>query len=287
MTTRVNGRKPPAAGRRSGYTLLESLLALSLLLVLMVTVITATSLFMQFRSQAADRILPAFSLTSFLEDIGNDLRSTEGYTMEDHREFDASESEVFDMQIGERVLNIDISRLGSRVQFVGNDRAFVVVRLGSNSRFYEASSPFSTPRQSVLWIGPETNEVRLATHLSGKQTLDHTIQRPKKTPGLVRSELDVNNQVTSSHSIEEVSRIAFRYFDGRVWHSKWNSHLKGNRLPHAVEIILELKEGLASPFRTVIGIPAGTSSFIWAETLDTKMAGAKPADAIVRRRVMP
>jgi hypothetical protein len=127
----------------------------------------------------------------------------------------------------------------------------------------------------------------LATHLSGKQTLDHTIQRPKKTPGLVRSELDVNNQVTSSHSIEEVSRIAFRYFDGRVWHSKWNSHLKGNRLPHAVEIILELKEGLASPFRTVIGIPAGTSSFIWAETLDTKMAGSKPADAIVGRRVIP
>ena len=165
----MNGRKLPTAARRSGYTLLESLLALSLLLVLMVAVITATSLFMQFRSQAADRILPAFSLTSLLEDIGSDLRSAEGYTTEDYREFDASQSEVFDSQIGERVLNIDISRLGSRVHFVGNESAFVLVRLGSNSRFYEASSPFPAPRQSVLWIGPDSDEVRLATHRSGKQ----------------------------------------------------------------------------------------------------------------------
>ena len=287
MTTRVNGRKLPTAARRSGYTLLESLLALSLLLVLMVTVITATSLFMQFRSQAADRILPAFSLTSLLEDIGSDLRSAEGYTTEDYREFDASQSEVFDSQIGERVLNIDISRLGSRVHFVGNESAFVLVRLGSNSRFYEASSPLSAPRQSVLWIGPDSNEVRLATHRSGKQTLEHTIQRPKKSSGLVRTELDVKNQVTSANSIEEVSRIAFRYFDGRVWHSKWNSYLKGNRLPHAVEIILELKEGLASPFRTVICIPAGTSSFFWAETFDTKIVDAKPTAAIVRQNAIP
>ncbi len=61
--------------RRSAFTLLEMILALSLSMVLVAALFSATSLYWRFRSESLDRVQPAVVLAGFMQDIGNDLRS--------------------------------------------------------------------------------------------------------------------------------------------------------------------------------------------------------------------
>lgn len=241
---------------RSATTLLETLLALSLLFVLMGTTITATSLFWRYRSQTTDRVLPSLILSGLLEDMAGDLRSVEAISAS--ATTSTRSLETAGPQIGERALDFGRSAADKPIHFVGNEHAFSLVRNGKNTRFQEAGGLDSEINYTVLWISPKLNEVRLATHHAGNRLIEQTYRRDKSRAGLLRIELDSKKPI-GSHIIEEVTRLSCRYFDGSSWHKEWNSFLKGNRLPRAVEMTVEVSGRQGIPYRTVVSLPAGST----------------------------
>lgn len=237
---------------RSATTLLETLLALSLLFVLMGTTVTATSLYWRYRSQTTDRVLPSLILSGLLEDMAGDLRAVEAIS-----ESSTQSLEATGPQIGERALDFGRSAADKPIHFVGSEHAFAVVRNGRNTRFQEAGGVDTEVHYTVLWISPKLREVRLATHRVGSRLIEQSYRRDQSQSGLLRIELDSKKPI-GSHTIEEVMQLSCRYSDGASWHKEWNSFLKGNRLPHAVEITVEVSGRLGSPYRTVVSLPAGS-----------------------------
>ena len=242
--------------RRNATTLLETLLALSLLFVLMGTTVTATSLFWRYRSQTTNRVIPSLILSGLLEDIASDLRAVEAIS-EPPTPF-AQSRETAEPQIGERALDFGRSAADKPIHFVGNEHAFALVRNGKNARFQEVGVIDSEVHYTVLWICPKLSEVRLATHRAGSRLIEQSYRRDKLRSGLLRIELDSKKPI-ESHTIEEVMQLSCRYFDGASWHKEWNSFLKGNRLPHAVEVTVEVSGRLGIPYRTVISLPSGST----------------------------
>ena len=135
----------------------------------------------------------------------------------------------------------------------------------------------SRPRRDLL---PGTTATTTPT--SDLRAVTYSFAMPGSTSvsGLVRTEGDrmaieaveasggTATQLSTAQVLApEVTAIGFRYFDGRVWQTTWDSETNG-RIPRAVEISFKLVEPRRKPpvfnvavsrsmesFRTVILIP--------------------------------
>jgi hypothetical protein len=133
----------------------------------------------------------------------------------------------------------------------------------------------SRPRQDLL---PGTSAVAGLSGTSDLRAVTYSFVAPGSSPmsGLVRTEGDrmaveaveanggVATQISNGQMLApEVSALTFRYFDGRVWSTEWDSETNG-RIPRAVEIQIVFAQPVRKKsffshsmdaFRTVILIP--------------------------------
>ncbi len=251
--------------KRSGYTLLEVILAISLSFFIVVTIGTMINLNINILDRQQKDTERRQLIRTIMMLIGNDLRATIQY-----KEFDTSAldetlasllggalpvDEETDEDEGpsrpglygtEFELIIDISRLPRRDQYDVN----IMSKTGS-------IVDFTSDLKSVSYYvaGPTNN---------GDSATDRFGNTLESGSGLVRRE---NDRAIASYALDngteidfdeaesiispEVQSISFRYFDGEEWLTEWDSEEEG-RLPSAVEINLVVSDGYVSPVTSSI-----------------------------------
>lgn len=260
MSQRFQLETRTAIPSRPAYTLLETILALSLTMVLMTSVVTATSLYWKFQTNTTKLMTPALVLSGVLEDVSSDARAvvgTPGSSIASAFNNPDVRNSLGD-NIRERVLVFGKDAQEKPIHLVGNSTSLALLRAGKNARFFREGSANTTSEHTIVWLSPEREETRLATTRNGNRIIERTISRPTGAKGLIRIDLDNANE--PAHAIEEVIHAQFQYFDGTRWFREWNSFERNERLPHAIAMTLEVSGKLGQPFRSVIAIPTGTTT---------------------------
>ena len=257
---------------RTGFTLLETLLALSLLTILMVTVAASITLYAQYRHRGLEGAREAKVLLGTLEDLQNDLSACYNLrdaTLEPPVDHNAANP---DTSLGQEHFLAFSDAQSRPIRFVGRSNAILLLRQGLNPRFeWTECDPLASESQ-ILWLGTGTTSIRLPSALEQRRTVEHEYRIPNEvTPaiaGLHRCWLPVTDKQIARDTPNtknrltqvwdknrEVQQIQFRYFDGTHWRRDWNSHAEENRLPAAVEIELVLVSAPQKPMRFVLRLP--------------------------------
>ncbi|TWT94210.1 hypothetical protein [Neorhodopirellula pilleata] len=248
-----------------GFTMMEALLSMSLISLLMVAILASTTLYVQYRSRSIHGNRAAVVLRGTLDDIQNDLRSCLPALATWHTSSpiagELNVTTVSDNSIGERVLQDDRSEEASPVHFVGRRDALLLLRAGLNPRFpseHDVKQEQSPRGSQVLWLSPSRSEINLPVSRYGGRVVTKRFRTNESTPGLCRATLshrDDSGPIWDVNS--EVVAIQFRFFDGNDWLAMWDSHLRNESLPVAVELTVAFREDPSNACRIVTYLPCG------------------------------
>lgn len=260
-------------GTRSGFTLLEVLLAAALCAVLVAASFEAVHLNWKYRTAGEATRLESRLRLGLVEDLAFDLRAAlapdaEGLDRAVRPAPSAGRSRV---DFSEQQLTIADDIPLRPIHFVGTPSSLLVLRGTPSPRFPAPSR--STPVQQVVWWSGAAGAPRLPYATSGTQKRMRSPALPMTSPasGLLRTAWPVGTgdarpgaRIGSGDGggtipVESsVRSIGFRYFDGSAWRTGWNSCDDG-ALPRAVEVTLTLMEGDGLPLRCVVHLPQGRS----------------------------
>ncbi len=246
---------------RNGYSLLEMLLAVSLMTILIAAVTFTTGFFVQLSSKGRIQVEQAFTVDCVIEDLILDIKATSRdisplNTSDLAR---ASNPLAPEMAVGsERMLQWESSQENRYVNLVGNSGALMITRDGVNPRFTGQSkdAQLSNPtdsQQHILWMAPSIQQSTLAAEISGLQCINRTFARPNGSSGLIRAHVR-RNLLLASMETNEVVATQFRYWDGKTWVESWNSFERKNQLPSAIEITVRLRTDPDKRQRFICGL---------------------------------
>jgi prepilin-type N-terminal cleavage/methylation domain-containing protein len=235
-------------GARGGYTLIEMLLAVSLMTILIAAITITTGSFVQLSTKGRVQIQQAFAVDCIMDDLILDLKATMRAIQPTSFSEQTGPADIPFPQLSvgtERILQWDSSEENCYVSFVGNSAALLITRIGVNPRFagqseFRKSTASADSQQHLLWMSPSITQVTLAAEIRGPQSINRTFTRPKNSSGLLRAYVH-RHQLTTSMETSDVIAMQFRYWDGKVWVENWNSFIQANQLPTAVEIRIRLK----------------------------------------------
>lgn len=263
-----NTRRAP-----SGFTLLETLLALSLLTTLMVTIVASIGLYAQYRQRGIEGVREAKVMLGTVEDLQNDLNAC--FALADATRVPAIDSDATSPSTSfakEYFLTFSDTQLRP-IQFVGRSNAILLLRQGVNPRFEWTDRHPLVSESQILWLATRTQSIRLPYALDQQRPIERVYQVPNEvipaSEGLHRYWSPVVHQLMSQDTSirgtnkpmpiwdknTEIQQIKFRYFDGTDWRPVWDSHLQENRLPVAVEVELVLVSSPQKETRLVLRLP--------------------------------
>lgn len=268
---------------RTGLTLLETLLALALTTLLMVTIVASTTLYAQYRFRGIEGARHAQVLWGTFSDLQNDLQACYGAAHDELPQLTAAQGQEAASQetasfstnsnmAQERVLAFSTSQ-PQPVRFIGRENAILLLHQGTNPRFAWNEFHPTTDESHVLWLAPQTRAIRLPYALEERREVEREFALPGelagKVPALWRGVMPVVDPRISRESWPgyqaslgtswdknpAIHQLQFRYFDGDSWRREWDSHRQENRLPLAVEVQLTFVSSPKPPMRLVLGMP--------------------------------
>jgi type II secretory pathway pseudopilin PulG len=253
LGTRVASRGRNFA-QRSAFTLVEVLLALSLVLVIMGVLSAATQMYLMNIEVERDELTRSRAARAVLQVMAFDLRAAVQFkeidegaldqaldsaaamlgAEEEEAEEDAEEPTEYVVEQpglagGPNSISFDISRLPRRDQFapVVDSRSGRVISIPSeilNVNYMVGQVDESQDgRGPDPTAGPRIGLLRMEYDRAAKRFAD---QGGGSMPGF-------------EMMAEEVKSLTFRYFDGEQWYSSWDSN-EQRTLPVAVEIVLQV-----------------------------------------------
>lgn len=256
---------------RSGFTLLEVLLAAALCAVLIGASFQAVHLTWHYRratetGQQSSRI--RFGL---IEDLACDLRGTVPPHVPEEPEDRVptrSNTRGFLPQsdFSEKMLSVDQTTLLRPTHLVGSARSLLLLRQSASPRFPGggggASPQAGTPLHQVLWWTVADGPPRVHWAMSGQQRRVRAPAIGRGQVGLLRTEWPFEPALAATRPAAQlavavepsISSLRFRYFDGTEWRSDWNSYDEKS-LPAAVEVTLVSSDGAEPPLRSVVHLP--------------------------------
>ncbi len=237
---------------RCGFTLVEVLLALSLVLVIMGVLSAATQMYLMNIEVERDELTRSRAARAVLQVMAFDLRAAVQFKEIDEgaldqaldsasallggEEEEAADSEPTEYVVeqpglagGPNSISFDISRLPRRDQFapVLDARTGRVVSIPSeilNVNYMVGQVDESQEgRGPDPEAGPRIGLLRMEYDRAAKRFAD---QGGGSMPGF-------------EMMAEEIKSLSFRYFDGQQWYSDWDSN-EQRTLPVAVEIVLQV-----------------------------------------------
>lgn len=238
---------------RSGFTLVEVLLALSLVLVIMGVLSAATQMYLMNIEVERDELTRSRAARAVLQVMAFDLRAAVQFkeidegaldqalesaaaSLGEEEDEEAAESEPTEYVVeqpglagGPNSISFDISRLPRRDQFapVLDARTGRVVSIPSeilNVNYMVGQVDESQEgRGPDPEAGPRIGLLRMEYDRAAKRFAD---QGGGSMPGF-------------EMMAEEVKSLTFRYYDGQQWYSDWDSN-EQRTLPVAVEIVLQV-----------------------------------------------
>lgn len=219
----------------SGFTLIETLMALALSSVLLVVVFRLTDSTVQYHIAGNDQVLASQRLLGLLQDLRLDIRSV---PVDPH--WQAAPSVLND----DSLPAIEASRITSQIQLADMEKTADPIRLAGDSRWLLLTLGKANPRwpgdanqaQQVVWSIGNSGRITVPTHeVNGRLTnvsipLDSAV-------GLTRSRVNGSVKPITPEPVVSAQEAGFRYLaDGR-WRSSWNSSME-QRLPDAIEVRL-------------------------------------------------
>jgi prepilin-type N-terminal cleavage/methylation domain-containing protein len=243
--------RPSSWANRTGYTLLEILLALSLMTILVAAISITTGTFAQISKNGHLQVSRAITIDCIMDDLLMDIKAaSRGASRSDShldstRPLQTTDNSFSESTVGtERILQWDSSQDSRYVSLVGDANALLITRDGVNPRIVggrDVQRADSTDaQQSLLWMSPTVSQATLACEVSGSQCINRTFLRPEGTTGLLRGYLR-NNKLLVSSTENAVVETEFRYWDGKKWQETWNSFNYSDQLPLAIEIRIRLR----------------------------------------------
>ncbi len=254
---RPRGSVPPMCGARTGFTLIEILIALSLSIVLISAIYSAVSLHWRYAEVGRARIdraqvsLAVLRLLS--EDVGSVMFTPPSSTTQEEEEAAEATTSTGDTAATSTTeeTNTTTDSTQASLGIVGTaDQLQLDISQPAREDFVppESNSPSATtlPVRSdnvrVTWglVSPASAEA----DDSGRRslTVNPALARQimDRLRGVVEVEEDTQNQVAfadASILAREVVSLQFRYFDGYAWVEEWDS-VTMERLPRAIEVTL-------------------------------------------------
>lgn len=251
-----------------GFTLLETLLAISLMLLIIVSIVATTSLYAQYRNRGIEGARHSKIQLGTIADLQDDLHacySLEEFpdTLSDELNVKKDNSNPIESNVAtERVLSFEEAN-AKPIRFIGRPNAILLLRQGSNRRFEYIDSDPTSSQYQVLWLAPKTTTIRLPHAKEDIRIAEKEFKAPRegnpneqgqKAAAFFRYsisspdfQLSKTPRLDSRNSMEngwerndEIKEVRFRFFDGTQWQNEWNSHLQNNRAPAAVEVRLSL-----------------------------------------------
>jgi len=260
-----------AGGDRSGFTLLELLVSLTLTVILMGAVGTSLSMFYRYRGLSQQNSLAATKRRGVLEDLSSDLRRVLRPTEAPEKpsgtqSFLARSLMVDETDVSERVLDFSRSLLipddavaRHPASLVGEREWLAVLVRGRSDRFGDGSA-YGTWLHHAIWWNGRAFSALLATRNGQPQPV--AISEAGGLSGLIRGERRFFERGSGTAETlrpvlvsADIERFAFRYFDGVRWHDRWNSETE-QRLPKLVECRLTWQRSAVDDVLE-IRLPAG------------------------------
>ena len=291
MKTRQQLCSRNSAIARSGFTLIEVLLALALCGVVLSAAFSAVHLSWKYRSAGTLQVERSQIMRGVFQDVTLDIRSAvrfpeaaptndkldtvDGMTPEMMAMFKNlanQEAPQFEelSEIEERVLQFDSVGLTDPIHFFGDVDFFVMLSDSENYRFASTAVANHPPvlQQHVVWFSNSGRSLRVPFSVSNGQLQFTTLSALSEQSGLLRmvqtfdartaGSSNQNSDTNWTRIIPDSKTASFRYFDGMEWRTTWNSQ-DAKRCPVAVEITLHSGQQRAKEkMRFVVRLPQET-----------------------------
>jgi len=238
-------------------TLLEVLVAIALSTVLISAVYGAVHLQWKLRSASERDIHRARKFHGIVQDLTYDLRACrllkcQPDPVEEQtgkREGTQDADRVFTGPgIRERILQLEPG-LGNdeQIAFIGRSDSLLLSMASENRRFPAIRQQAGLMPQ-VIWFVNSGHGVQVPSVRGNGEPEHHPAAAADSAAGLNRLTFSGHENQSGRSSCTlidpEVHAMQLRYFDGSVWHLKWNSSQSGT-LPLAVEVTLLRKQRTA------------------------------------------
>lgn len=274
-----NNGNTKASISRSGFTLLEILIALGLMLLLVAAISQAMNTYIGLSTLGREEAEQAQIGRALLQQISKDVRSISWSPIPE-------EDLALDDEGGEEVAAEDGFDDGAAEEMEQESAPVVTGILGTNE---ELILYVNQPDRRMDYVDPDA-VVSAKDRVSDARTIYYYMARPggsdisgefarqvapgndRDVIGLARmdgdrdainaamAENDLDPQVEASHLIaEEVISVEFRYYSGGEWVEEWDS-LESNSLPQAIEVKIQVQlqdesirttsEGVQNQFKT-------------------------------------
>ncbi len=261
---------------QKAFTLLETLLALSLTVLLICASTATLTLYGQYRIRGLEGMRQSKVIHGTLADLQSDLKACYSsydpalITVDTGRDTSLTSPSS---TVGEEQFLAFSAQQKHPIRLVGRSNAILLTRQSVNARFYWSEQNPIAKEYQILWLAPNTQSIRLPACIERFQAFEQDFRVPKdlnpKSPALFRCSIPLTDSwkrpsgsYTSSNSDapsweknEEVHQLEFRYFDGTYWQTEWNSHQQNNRLPSAIEVRVSFVGSTEQLMRFVIEVP--------------------------------
>jgi prepilin-type N-terminal cleavage/methylation domain-containing protein len=242
---------------RAGFTIIELLISLGLMVLLMAGLYAAMSIYTDLQLDSHEEVTRGQVSRALLRQIGRDVQSVvfspqdasdDSSADEDDEDSDADTSEV----VADPSTSLGIYTNG--IVGTATDLLLFVSRPDRNLNYVSAQEIAATSDRSsdtmiVRYLVADTMAGGLAAEIAERNAGGAF----SGAYGLVRMSGDVYGLSTAVQegdemsqmsaaevTAREVSAIAFQYFDGTAWQQEWDS-TQLNMLPVAIEVVLTLR----------------------------------------------
>lgn len=246
-----------------GFTLMETLVALGLLVAIMSSLSSGIHLYWKYRRLSQDSMTASKLTRGIIEDLTCDLRAVSPPQYLSAEVVDAKRAAVRSSRFSgpassirmEKALNITESTLSlsvsesTPVHFYGTERVLAMYTENESVRFVKSSShPSGITKRHLIWKLGGGGSVTLPLTQIGPRQVEVRVRRSETERGLIRiSRSFESNDAVESLSEEQtlisegVESLTFRYFDGNDWFGEWNSTARIG-LPAAVEVKIRMRD---------------------------------------------
>lgn len=253
--------RTPQPGRRNGFTLVEVLLSMTLVIVLIVAVYAGLDVYRRISTVGRAEVDRSQLARAIQQKIAVDIRSVI-FTPPKQETAEETEGEAADESLTEETESLPeeldpatASSAGSK-GVVGNSTMLVLnisrpPRGLNYSSFLDAGDARSRTSDliSVTYLLAGSNGPNVAQLIASNSGKTGLARMAGDRLSLDQADEEGNDQLLAESGTviaEEVNLLEFRYFDGTDWLDAWDSRTSGT-LPRAIEVTIGFESAVADP----------------------------------------
>lgn len=244
---RFNHRKSNEGSRRKvlGFTLLEVLLATALLSFLLIALFQAAYLTSKYRNLSMDASRLGLIQSNVVSDLESDILSFKPALSKkaEVTKVSPSSNRIQATSLIDSFVETDSLEW---IDLVGNEQYLGIRTHSRNPRFPIAESASAAQDSLIIWHCASKEPIQWDCWHRADLVVPRSAQSSEKPIGLIRTSYSLSRskgEVSSSDLIcDQIQAIHFRYFDGKTYHSTWNS-LENDLFPKVIEIRVDSREG--------------------------------------------